>query len=48
MADNIYNLKFTLSDGTVVDAGTFIAPQGEQGAQGERGISVVGASVTLV
>ena len=37
MADNTYNLKFTLSDGTVVDAGTFTAPQGAPGAQGEQG-----------
>ena len=42
MADNKYKLKFTLSDGTVVDAGTFVAPQGEKGDKGDPGSSSSG------
>ena len=34
---NTYNLKFTLSDGTVIDAGNIVAPQGEQGPKGDTG-----------
>lgn len=30
-----YNLKFTLSDGNVIDAGEFIVPQGEKGDKGD-------------
>lgn len=31
MADNVYNLKFTLSNGDVIDAGQITAPQGPKG-----------------
>lgn len=37
MADLTYELKFTLSDGTEISAGTFTVPQGEQGPQGIKG-----------
>lgn len=43
---NTYNLKFTLSDGTVIDAGNIVAPQGEQGPKGDTGAQgEVGANV---
>lgn len=35
MADNVYNLKFTLSNGDVVDAGQITAPQGPKGDKGD-------------
>ena len=38
MADKTYKLTFTLSDGSTINAGTFVAPQGEQGIQGAQGI----------
>lgn len=38
MADKTYKLTFALSDGTTINAGTFVAPQGEQGIQGAQGI----------
>lgn len=42
---NTYNLKFTLSDGTVIDAGNIVAPQGEQGPKGDTGAQgAVGAT----
>ena len=34
MADKTYKMIVTLSDGSTVDAGTFVAPQGPQGPQG--------------
>lgn len=37
MADKTYKLVFTLSDGSSINAGTFVAPQGERGAQGDPG-----------
>ena len=37
MADKTYKLTATLTDNTVVDAGTFTVPQGEPGTQGEPG-----------
>lgn len=33
--DNTYNLKFTLSDGSVIDAGQITAPQGPKGDKGD-------------
>lgn len=36
-AGKTYNLKFTLSDGNVIDAGEFIVPQGEKGDKGDKG-----------
>lgn len=35
MADNVYNLKFTLSNGDVIDAGQITAPQGPKGDKGD-------------
>lgn len=37
MADNVYNLKFTLSNGDVIDAGQITAPQGPKGDKGDSG-----------
>lgn len=37
MADKTYKMLVTLSDGSTVEAGTFVAPEGPQGVQGERG-----------
>lgn len=37
MADKTYRMTVTLSDGSTVDAGTFVAPQGPQGIQGVKG-----------
>lgn len=37
MADNVYNLKFTLSNGDVLDAGQIVAPQGAKGDKGDKG-----------
>ena len=60
MADKIYNLRFTLTNGEEIDAGNLVVPQGEkgekgeagaagpQGEQGPQGVSVVGATLTLV
>ena len=35
MADNVYNLKFTLSNGDVIDAGQITAPHGPKGDKGD-------------
>ena len=37
MADKIYKMVVTLSDGSTVDAGTLVAPQGPQGVKGDTG-----------
>lgn len=37
MADKTYKMVVTLSDGSTVDAGTFVAPQGPQGVKGDTG-----------
>lgn len=37
MADKTYKMVVTLSNGSTVDAGTFVAPQGPQGARGAKG-----------
>ena len=37
MADKTYRITVSLSDGSTVDAGTFVAPQGPQGIQGKIG-----------
>lgn len=37
MADKTYKMVVTLSNGSTVDAGTFVAPQGPQGPKGEIG-----------
>lgn len=37
MADKIYKMTVALSDGSSVNAGTFVAPQGPQGARGATG-----------
>lgn len=37
MADKTYRMTVSLSDGSTVDAGTFVAPQGPQGPQGIQG-----------
>ena len=37
MADKTYKMTVSLSDGSTVDAGTFVAPQGPQGIQGMKG-----------
>lgn len=37
MADKTYKMVVTLSDGSTVDAGTFVAPQGPQGVKGDQG-----------
>ena len=37
MADKTYRMTVTLSDGSTVTAGTFVAPQGPQGVRGATG-----------
>lgn len=37
MADKTYKMVVTLSNGSTVDAGTFVAPQGPQGPEGPQG-----------
>lgn len=37
MADKTYKMTVALSNGTAIDAGTFVAPQGPQGPQGQKG-----------
>ena len=37
MADKTYRMTVSLSDGSTIDAGTFVAPQGQQGPQGPSG-----------
>ena len=37
MADKTYKMQVTLTDNRVIDAGTFVAPQGPQGPQGPKG-----------
>ena len=37
MADRTYRMTVSFSDGSTVDAGTFVAPQGPQGPQGPSG-----------
>ena len=37
MADKTYKMTVSLSNGSTVDAGTFIAPQGPQGTRGAQG-----------
>ena len=37
MADKRYKMTVTLSDGSTVDAGTFIVPEGDQGLKGDPG-----------
>lgn len=37
MANKTYKMTVSLSDGSTVDAGTFVAPQGPQGARGAQG-----------
>lgn len=37
MADKTYKMVVTLSNGSTVDAGTFVAPQGPQGVKGDTG-----------
>ena len=37
MADKTYRMTVTLSNGNVVDAGNFVAPQGPQGPKGDTG-----------
>ena len=37
MADKTYKMVVTLSDGSTVDAGNFVAPQGPQGEKGDTG-----------
>ena len=38
MANKAYKMTVTLSDGSTVDAGTFIVPEGPKGVQGEQGV----------
>ena len=37
MADKTYKMVVTLSDGSTVDAGNFVSPQGPQGVKGDTG-----------
>ena len=37
MADKTYKMQVTLTDNRVIDAGTFVAPQGPQGPKGDPG-----------
>ena len=37
MADKTYKMQVTLTNDTVVEAGTFIVPEGPQGPQGPKG-----------
>lgn len=46
-AGKTYNLKFTLSDGNVIDAGEFIVPQGEKGDKGDKGDAGITPNITL-
>ena len=39
MADKTYRMTVTVSNGSTVDAGTFVAPQGPQGPEGPQGPS---------
>lgn len=60
MADKTYKLELTLSNGTKINAGNFVAQQGakgDKGATGEKGatgaagaagVSVTGATLTEV
>lgn len=49
MADKTYKMVVTLSNGSTIDAGTFIAPQGPQGVKGDTGATgAPGVSVTDV
>ena len=44
--DNTYNLKFTLSDGSVIDAGNIVATQGEKGDKGDKGDAGITPNIT--
>lgn len=48
MADNVYNLKFTLSNGDVIDAGQITAPQGPKGDKGDSGTIDVNTLIALL
>lgn len=48
MADKTYKMQVTLTDNRVIDAGTFVAPQGPQGPQGPAGESGGGSSPILL
>ena len=60
MADKTYKMTVTLSNGSTVDAGTFVAPQGPQGVKGDtgaqgpkgdtgaQGVSITDVSITEV
>ena len=37
MADKTYKMQVTLTNDTIVEAGTFIVPQGPQGPKGDTG-----------
>lgn len=47
MADKTYKLTAMLSNGEIIDAGTFTVPQGEPGTQGEPGPQGAGSSITF-
>ena len=40
MADKTYKMQVTLTDNRVLDAGTFVSPQGPQGPEGESGNAI--------
>ena len=42
MADKTYKMQVTLTNDTIVEAGTFIVPQGPQGPKGDTGAAGVG------
>ena len=44
--DKTYNLKFTLSDGNVIDAGEFTVPNGEKGDKGDKGDAGITPNIT--
>lgn len=48
MADKTYKMQVTLTDNRIIDAGTFVAPQGPQGPKGDPGSGGGGVSCYLV
>ena len=48
MADKTYKMQVTLTDNRVIDAGTFVAPQGPQGPKGDPGSGGGSVSCYLV
>ena len=45
MADKVYSIQVTLTDGTEIPAGEFIVPAGDKG---DDGVSITGVTLTEV